>query len=246
MKPKSFHATVVDHLAAMIVGGGGSALQQLPTEGELCQQLGVSRTILREAVKTLAAKGLLVTGPRIGTRVQPASAWNVLDPEVIRWRLAAGVDQAFVRDIFELRLTIEPEAARLAASRADKDDIATLKSAYAAMEQAVNGGGKGYIEADLAFHKTILAAAHNQFFAALTPAVSSLLKVSFRLSVKSRESARSSLPLHRDVATAIAEGKAAFAEQTMRSLIRSALNDIESDMTQDDFFVTSGGVDAAA
>jgi DNA-binding FadR family transcriptional regulator len=246
MKPKSFHATVVERLALMIMGGGDGARPQLPTEAELCVTMGVSRTILREAVKTLAAKGLLVTGPRTGTRMQPPSAWNVLDPDVIRWRLAAGVDQAFVRDIFELRLTIEPEAARLAASRADKADAAALTGAYAAMEAAVDGGGKGYIEADLTFHRTILAATHNQFFAALTPAVSSLLKVSFGLSVKSRESARSSLPLHRDVAAAIARGQAAIAEQSMRALIRSALNDIESDMAQDDFLVTSGGVDAAA
>ena len=97
---------------------------QLPTEGELCATMGVSRTILREAVKTLVAKGMLVTGPRTGTRTRPPADWNLLDPDVIRWRLEAGVDQAFVRDILELRLAIEPEAAKLAAQRANAADIA--------------------------------------------------------------------------------------------------------------------------
>jgi len=246
MKPKSFHAAVVDRLAAMIIEGERGMGSQLPIEGELCLSMGVSRTVLREAVKTLVAKGMVTTGPRTGTHVQPPANWNLLDPDVIRWRLAAGVDQAFVRDILELRLAIEPEAAKLAAERADARDIARLRAAYDAMDRAVSAGGGGYLDADLDFHETILAAAHNQFFAALTPAVDALLRVSFRFSVKSRESARSSLPLHRSLADAIAAGDAAAAEASIRQLIAAARSDIESDMARDDFLAVDGGVDAAA
>ena len=82
MKHKSFHAAVVDQLAAMIIKGENAVGLQLPTEGELCASMGVSRTILREAVKTLCAKGMLVTGPRTGTRTQPPADWNLLDPDV--------------------------------------------------------------------------------------------------------------------------------------------------------------------
>jgi DNA-binding FadR family transcriptional regulator len=241
MRPKSFHAAVVDRLAAMIIGEEQGMRSQLPTEAELCLSMGVSRTILREAVKTLAAKGMLITGPRTGTRPLPPSQWNLLDPDVIRWRLDAGVDQTFVRDIIELRLAIEPEAARLAGLRATHQDIDALQRAYGTMEKAVMTGAGGYLEGDLAFHEAILTATHNQFYAALAPAVNALLGVSFRFSVKSRDSARSSLPHHKAVADAIAHGDGAGAESMIRALIASARSDIETDMARDDFLLTDGG-----
>jgi len=245
MRLKNFHAAVVDQLAVRIVGGERGHEAQLPTEAELCLSMGVSRTVLREAVKTLAAKGLVTTGPRHGTRVQPPDHWNLLDPDVIRWRLAAGVDQNFVRDIVELRLAIEPEAAKLAAERSVMRDLGEIRDAYEAMVKAVETGG-GYLRADLAFHKSILTATHNQFFAALAPAVDALLRVSFRFSVKSRESARSSLPLHEKVAIAIADHRPVEAETAIRSLIESARKDIETDMARDDFLFVDGDHDAAA
>ncbi len=219
---------------------------QLPTEGELCAVMGVSRTILREAVKTLVAKGMLVTGPRTGTRTRPPADWNLLDPDVIRWRLEAGVDKAFVRDILELRLAFEPEAAKLAAQRAEASDIAAIQLGYQGMVEAVHNGKGGYLEADLTFHEAILAATHNQFFVALTPAVDALLRVSFQFSVKSRASARSSLPLHEAVMQAIAAGNPDRAEAAIRRLIASAQHDVETDMTQDDFIFVDGGRHAAA
>jgi DNA-binding FadR family transcriptional regulator len=234
MRPKSFHAAVVDRLAAMIIQGEDAMGSQLPTEADLCTTMGVSRTVLREAVKTLSAKGMVMTGPRTGTRAQPASAWNLLDPDVIRWRLMSGIDQTFVRDILELRLAIEPDAAALAAQRASEADLGQLRAAYAAMEAAVELG-RGYLDADLAFHETILAATHNQFLAALTPAIDALLRVSFRFSVKSRDSARSSLPLHKAVLAAIMARDGAAAEDAIRTLIAAARRDVESDMARDDF-----------
>lgn len=240
MKRKSFHAAVVDQLAAMIIRGDDRVGLQLPTEPDLCASLGVSRTILREAVKTLSAKGMLITGPRTGTRAQPPSSWNLLDPDVIRWRLAAGVDESFVRDILELRFAIEPGAAALAARRASAEDIARLRDAYEAMAAAVLRGN-GYLAADLAFHKTILALTGNQFFAALTPAIGALLSVSFTFSTKSREGARSSLPLHKSILEAIAAHDPHAAETAITALIISARNDIESDMTADDFLFRKEG-----
>jgi DNA-binding FadR family transcriptional regulator len=246
MKPKSFHAAVVDRLAAMITGREARVGHQLPTEGELCLAMGVSRTILREAVKTLVAKGMLVTGPRAGTRIPPSSDWNLLDPDVIRWRLEAGVDHAFVRDILELRLAIEPTAARLAAQRATDEQIAALRAAYAAMARAVEEASAGYLEADLAFHEIILAASQNQFMAALTPAVDALLRVSFRFSVKSRASARSSLPLHLAVAEAIAARDPDAADAAIRTIIEAAGKDMETEMAEDDFLFAREQRDAAA
>jgi DNA-binding FadR family transcriptional regulator len=235
MRIKSFHAAVVDQLAALIIGGEASGEFQLPTEAELCTRMGVSRTVLREAVKTLSAKGLVVTGPRIGTRAQPPSSWNLLDPDVIRWRLDAGVDQAFVRDILELRMAIEPEAAALAAERASVADRTVLMAAADAMHKAVEKADGSYLEADLTFHETILIATGNPFFVALMPAVDALLRVSFRFSVKSRASAESSLPLHDAVVRAILNRDADSARAAIRVLIEGARQDIETDIARDDF-----------
>ena len=84
----------------------------------LCDELGVSRTVVREAVKSLVAKGLLRTGPKVGTRVQPADDWNWFDPDVVAWQSKAGLTRDFLRDLQELRRVVEPAAVRLAAQRA--------------------------------------------------------------------------------------------------------------------------------
>ena len=235
MKPKSFHAAVVDQLAACIVGGTYQAGGQLPPEAALCTSLGVSRTILREAVKTLCAKGMVVTGPRLGTRAQPRAAWNVLDPDVIAWRLAGGVDDQFVGDILELRRAIEPEAAALAAVRATADERARMRDANRRMNAAMIEGTGGYLAADLEFHETILLATRNQFFAALAPAVGSLLHVSFRLSINSRETARPAMELHDAVLAAIDAGDADAARRAVLVIIDQARSDIERNRTQEGF-----------
>jgi DNA-binding FadR family transcriptional regulator len=231
---KNTHRNVVDAIARWIVGGHQIAGSSLPTEPEICAKLGVSRTVVREAVKTLAAKGLLTTGPRVGTRVVAPHQWHLFDPDVITWRVEAGIDETFIRDIIELRLAIEPYAAGLAAARTDPQDIDVLRAAYADMVRAIGGQGS-YLEADLRFHGAILKATHNQFLAGIVPLVNAVLRVSFRLSVKSRQSAISSLPLHLAVLTAIEAGDRSGAERALDVLIRSAQSDIESDMAGDNF-----------
>jgi DNA-binding FadR family transcriptional regulator len=233
---KNTHRSAVDAIAGWIVGGSVAAGAALPTEPEAAARLGISRTIVREAVKTLVAKGLVSTGPRVGTRARAVDQWNMFDADVIGWRLAAGVDADFVRDLMELRLVIEPSAAALAAGRAKDADIACISAAFEAMGAGVEGVGS-FLEADLAFHKSILRATHNQFFAGLVPVVDAVLRVSFKLSVKNRDSARSSLPLHQRVLAAIAAGDADAAGAAMNGLISSARRDIESDMQKDGFLM---------
>src|SRR5512139_332648 len=116
-RPRPKQATV-DQIASWVFSGRYGPGDTLPIEPAIGEELAVSRTVVREALKTLGAKGLVVCGPRRGTRVRPRSAWNHFDPDVVNWRLEAGVDETFVRDLFELRLAIEPAAARLAARAA--------------------------------------------------------------------------------------------------------------------------------
>jgi GntR family transcriptional regulator, galactonate operon transcriptional repressor len=244
MKPKSFHAAVVDRLAANIVGGTYMPGAQLPPEAALCASLGVSRTILREAVKTLCAKGMVVTGPRLGTRAQPCRAWNVLDPDVITWRLAAGVDDQFVGDILELRRAIEPEAAALAALRATDSERDRLRDANRRMNAAMVEGTGGYLEADLEFHETILLATRNQFFAAMRSAVGALLRVSFQLSINSRATARPAMALHDSVLDAIEARDAEAARRTVLVIIEQARADIERNRAQEGFTASGSWHDA--
>lgn len=233
------HADAVAHIARKILRGRLKAGASLPTEPEIGAELGVSRTVVREAVKTLAAKGLLVTGPRVGTRVRPIPDWNLFDPDVIGWRVAAGVDTKFLEDVVELRLAIEPMAARLAAKRADAAAIARIDGAYEAMAAAVAGKG-GYLAADLEFHQSILIAAGNQFVSAFAPLLGALLGVSFRHSVKSRDSARASLPLHEAVLRAIAGRKPVAAEKALTKLIGHAREDMFDGVKADGFLEEDG------
>src|SRR4249920_2142636 len=112
---------VVNRIGMRIIGGDIAPAASLPNEADLCTQLGVSRTIVREATKVLASKGLLESRPKTGTRVRPPESWNLLDPDVLAWQWAAMPRAEFVREIFELRRAFEPTVAALAAMRASKD-----------------------------------------------------------------------------------------------------------------------------
>ena len=215
----------VDAIAGWIVGGRFGPGETLPIEPAIGEELAVSRTVVREALKTLTAKGLVVTGPRLGTRVRPRSAWNHFDPDVVNWRLAAGVDQAFVHDLMELRLAIEPAAARLAARAATAEDIAAAEAAYRNMVGSARALDP-YLKADIAFHECLLQATHNQFIAGLAPVFSALLRVSFRLSVRSPAGARASLPAHRRLLDAVIAREPGLAEAATFALIETARTDI--------------------
>jgi DNA-binding FadR family transcriptional regulator len=221
------HRAVVDALARDIFAGRYRPGASLPTEPELCVAFAVSRTTVREALKTLTAKGIVTVRPKTGTRVLPFDRWSLLDPEVVAWRLAAGVDDAFVHDLVDIRLIIEPEAAARAANRAEPDDVAALSEAYAFMDRAAHGDGS-YIQADLDFHCTLLRSAHNQFLSQLIPALTGMLRFSFGLSVTSMDNAIAALPLHRAILTGIAAHRPAAARAATRHLIEQARDDIEA------------------
>src|SRR5207344_1945218 len=143
-----------------IIGGDIAPAASLPNEADLCTQLGVSRTIVREATKVLASKGLLESRPKTGTRVRPPESWNLLDPDVLAWQWAAMPRAEFVREIFELRRAFEPTVAALAAMRASKDDLRIMAAALDAMD-AAGDDGRRFIGPDTEFHRTILAAVGN-------------------------------------------------------------------------------------
>jgi DNA-binding FadR family transcriptional regulator len=182
--------------------------------------------VVREAIKSLVAKGLLSTGPKVGTRVLPADQWNRFDAEVVAWHARSGLTRDFLRDLQELRGVVEPAAARLAAERATAADIAALTAAYAGMQDAIAQGGD-YVEHDLAFHQGLLRASGNQLLMQMGQALSALLRTSFELSSTRPDAPALSLPRHKAVLDAVVAKAPLKAERAVGKLIESAQADIE-------------------
>ena len=223
---KNVHGNTVDYLGSAIVSGRFGASGALPPEPLLCEELGVSRTVIREAVKSLVAKGLIKTGPKVGTRVRPSSQWNWFDPQVIGWQSKAGLTPEFIRDLQDLRLIVEPAAIGLAAQRATEQDIAAMESAYAGMEDAVATGGD-YVRHDLLFHQGMIRASHNRMLGNMDQALGALLRTSFEISTVKANGPRNSLPMHRAVLDAIIARDPDRAHDAIVLLIADAHKDIE-------------------
>jgi DNA-binding FadR family transcriptional regulator len=220
------HERVVDELGRRIVGGVWEPGHPLPVEDLLATEIGVSRGVLREAVKALVAKGMLRVRPRTGTRVLPPGHWNHLDRDVLRWK-QAGDATALLRDTSELRRIVEPEAARLAAGRACPDDVRALYDALAAMEAAaVEPGRSGYVEADIAFHRALLDAGGNRLLGSLGRAIGIALENSFLVSTQTPGAVEASLPGHRAIVEAVATGDPAAAAAAVLAIIEAAEKEI--------------------
>lgn len=191
---RTMHQQVVDELGLRIVGGTPEPGEPLPVESVLAGELGVSRGALREAVKALAAKGMLRTRPRTGTRVLPEEQWNHLDHDVLRWQ-QTGDPGRLLNATGELRRAVEPEAARLAASRADPGHIRAMFDALEEMEAAAARPEPGaYVEADIAFHRALLDASGNLLFGALGRALDVALEHGFAAASRTRAWSRPCSP----------------------------------------------------
>ena len=223
---KNVHGNTVDHLGEAIIAGRYPAGASIPPEPKLCEELGVSRTVIREAVKSLIAKGLVSTGPKVGTRVLTEAHWNWFDPDVIIWQAKAGLTPEFLRDLLDLRRVVEPAAVRLAAQRADAQDIAAIEAAYEGMRRAVEEGGD-YVMYDLLFHQGLLRACRNRLIVQMSKALGALLRTSFEISTSRKDGPKKSLPLHRAVLDAVIARNPAKAEKAILVLIDGANKDIE-------------------
>ncbi len=224
---KNAHGHTVDLLGEAIISGRYGEGAIIPPEPILGEELGVSRTVVREAIKALAAKGLIVTGPKVGSRVLPQDVWNWFDPDVIAWQASAGLTPEFLRDLQDLRRVVEPAAVRLAAERASDEDIAELEAAYAGMKLAIEKGGD-YVTSDLRFHHGLLRAARNRMLTQMSKALNALLRTSFEISTARSNGPALSLPMHRAVLDAVKAHDPVKAERAILKLIDGARNDIES------------------
>ena len=215
--------SIVHDLGVAVVTGTYSEKNPFPVEAELCRQFGVSRSVLREAVKMLTAKGLLGARPRQGTWVQPEANWNLLDPDVLSWMLERKFSPALLIEFTEIRLAVEPTGAALAARVAGPKEKAAVRAAIERMEAAERGDDDP-LESDIAFHVAVLHASGNKFYAQLSDLIATALRFSIRTTNRYKGVPRASVADHKKVADAVIAGKPAAAQEAMRRLIQEALD----------------------
>jgi GntR family galactonate operon transcriptional repressor len=182
------HGQVAHEIGRAVVSGGIAEGANLPREAELAERFGASRQAVREALKVLAAKGLVVSRRRAGTRVLPRSSWNLLDPDVIAWHPLDRVPPEFLEDLIAVRHAIEPAAAVLAARRGDAVAIAAIGRALDRM-RAAEKPSETFFAADAAFHDAILLASGNAVFDRLGTLLGPLMRTSYEAHFRGVEAA---------------------------------------------------------
>jgi DNA-binding FadR family transcriptional regulator len=213
---------VAHELGAAIVRGVYKVGDAFPSEAALCERYDISRSVIREAVKMLSAKGLLSSRPRQGIRVLPHTEWNLFDPDVLQWTLAGKPSLELLREFTELRIGIEPEAAILAARRRHPDKLRAVEAALLRMRQAELGDDDP-LGADTAFHTAILVASENRFFVRLRSFIQTALRVSIAITNQLKGVSIASHEEHKRVYDAIARGDAQGAHDAMLSLLTEVL-----------------------
>ena len=210
---------VVEQLGRAIVAGEYPPETMIPLDPDIEEMFSVSRTVVREAKKTLIGKGLIQSKAKVGTHVRPAEQWNMFDPDVLRWHVGLRNAGAFLDELFEIRLIFEPAAASRAAAHANEADCAAL--AILCDNLGVGPDRAAVAVADLEFHKMILKMSGNRFLQSLGDLVQAALYSLFVEEAKERSDSEADafLARHRAVAQAIAAGSPDEAEAAMRHVI---------------------------
>ncbi|MCG8504612.1 MAG: FadR family transcriptional regulator [Sphingomonadales bacterium] len=218
---QSLTQQIVNELGLAIVRGQYGAENPFPIEAALCEQFGVSRSVLREAVKMLTSKGLLRARPRQGTSVQPEESWNLLDPDVLRWLLERKFSLDLLNDFTEVRLAVEPQAAAFAAVRASDEQKAAIEHALNRMRAAEQGDDDPLVS-DIAFHVAVLEASGNRFFGQLKDLVDTALRISIRLTNQYKGVALANVDDHGKVYDAIKAADPERARTASLYLVKEA------------------------
>ena len=218
-KGQSLVGITVDRLGGAIIKGDYQPGDVLPPEGEIARAGGVSRNVVREAVKILAAKGLLKVSRGSGTVVEPTGQWAYFDQSVIGWTLAQeGLRDQLVDELSTLRLIIEPEVAALAAQSASTTEILRLFEAFEDMERNLRDPERA-VEADILFHRRLFEAAHNRLLMGMLRTVVAVLRANFALAIKADYAIIEFLEEHRVVAEAINRRDPDAARAAMLTLL---------------------------
>ncbi|QAA94457.1 FadR/GntR family transcriptional regulator [Pollutimonas thiosulfatoxidans] len=222
----SRHAHVTAELGRRIVAGRYAMGTTLPLEADLLHEFAVSRSVLREAIKSLEAKGLLEARQRRGTTILPRSNWHFLDMDVLNWIANSGADPNMLFRLTELRAIIEPGACRLAASRANENELRDIENALERMSAGTENPSE-FQNADRDFHLALLAATGNEYLAALGTAISAALAASIQQTNPTIHTNRATLPVHREIMDAIRNGEGEKAAQASRRQLNETLRSLQ-------------------
>ncbi|MFC0192902.1 FadR/GntR family transcriptional regulator [Aureimonas pseudogalii] len=227
-QPQRLHGSIAQDIGTAILTGRYQPGEFLANEVLFSEKLKVSRTAYREAIRILAAKGLVSSRPKAGTSVNARSSWNFLDPDVLRWIFENGPPPpAFVRELFELREIVEPAEAALAAQRRTPEQLEALNGALAAMRDhglAVEEGRN----ADRLFHETVLQATGNEILGTLASGIAAAVRWTTMFKARDGQMPRDPVPEHEAVLLAIEAGDAELSRARMTDLVQLALQDIQT------------------
>lgn len=211
------HGRVVNDLGRRIVSGEIADGLPLPSQDDCCELVGASRSVLREALRVLAEKGMVEARPKAGTFVRPRAAWNFLDPNILEWCLETSRAEEVLGHLYELRHMVEPVTAAMAAERAKLEDFIEMGKAYDDM--VASDHDHSIIEPDLRFHRAIIAASGNDVFVALGRVIESALKIAFEIGSSNPQGQDESLAMHKAILDAIVGRDGSAARNAMEELI---------------------------
>jgi DNA-binding FadR family transcriptional regulator len=217
---RGLHQRAVDDIGSRIVHGEFKAGDVL-IEAELGERFGISRSGIREAVKVLAAKGLVESRTKVGTTIKSRECWNMLDPDLLWWWSRSDDIEELTRMIFDVRLLIEPGAAALAAERASNEDVSRIADAFQAM-LAHDDDPAEAVRADGDFHIAVLESAGNELLRSLASLIETALMASFEVTSAMPNALAGALPLHTAVLDAISAHDPSAARQAMDALLADA------------------------
>ena len=204
---RKLYQYIVDEIGQRIIRGEYRAEDVLPTEDQLSAELRVSRGVLREAIKVLTQKGLIQTRPRVGSQVLPRENWNLFDPDVLVWRLQIEDKTTFLKNVTEVRRLIESEAARQAARRATKSEVADIKGTLSQMQKILSDGNQyvyeDYLAMDILFHSKILKASHNDLLSQIGSTVRNAVHKARESDTSEIGIQKESLPFHMAIVNGI-------------------------------------------
>ena len=222
----NLHHNVAQDIGARILKGEFAPGTLLPNEADWCRAYKVSRTAVREAIKTLAGKGMIQSRPKIGSRVEPRSSWNLLDRDVLKWYGAAVDYGHFAQDVQQIRFMVEPEAAALASSNRTPEQLAEIETAYDEMAAALTE--RAWNVADVRFHLAILNASGNELIIPFGKAIEVMLAKLFVHTAADADHWSDALPFHKAIAAAIREQKPHSARRAVRRLLARTQNTIDT------------------
>lgn len=222
------HASIVDKMG-LAVSAGDMASGSIVRIEELEERFGVSRSVIREALRVLASMGMVESRRRVGVQVLPATEWNLYDPQVIRWRLASPGRVSQLRSLTELRTAVEPQAARLAALRAPLADASELMGLAGKLWAAgQNGDTELFLKLDIQFHRLVLSSSGNEMFGKLNSLVAEVLTGRTHYGLMPEHPHEEALQMHVDVASAIQRGNPVDAQSGMLAIMNRAMDEMST------------------